>query len=457
MSSANQGRSQQAQRSRRVLVVGAGFAGLACGYELSNSGCNVHVLEARSRIGGRVDSRTDLIPGKVVEAGGEFLGANHPTALRYIQKFGLRLLDAGDKRAEHPQPVVLNRHRLSESEIDAVDAETATAFGLLTELARTIDPQRPWSGAQAASLDHTSLGDWLSTVDLSPLAKWIVEAYFTSTNSVSIHHQSLLGNLAQIHGGGLERYWTETEAFRLEGGNQQLAIKLADAIGQERIQLNAPVARIQVLSDRVIVTEASSARHVVDEVVLTVPPSLWSRIRIEPAIPSALHPQIGAAVKFLSVVNGRFWTQHGLPPAAFVFSNQSPAADVGELWWGTEHQSGSSQEAMVGFVAGPAADYWIGQSTDSRNQAYARQLQAVQPGFAAAVEEMQFIDWVNDPWSRGSYSFPAPGQITSQGPLLHNGLGRLRFAGEHACYPFVGYMEGALSSGASVAKRIVVE
>jgi monoamine oxidase len=30
----------------------------------------------------------------------------------------------------------------------------------------------------------------------------------------------------------------------------------------------------------------------------------------------------------------------------------------------------------------------------------------------------------------------------------------LHFAGEHACYKFVGYMEGALNSGVAVAKRI---
>jgi monoamine oxidase len=41
------------------------------------------------------------------------------------------------------------------------------------------------------------------------------------------------------------------------------------------------------------------------------------------------------------------------------------------------------------------------------------------------------------------------------GPLLHSGLGRLHFAGEHACYKFVGYMEGALSSGVSVARQVV--
>jgi monoamine oxidase len=69
---------QQEGKGRKVLVVGGGFSGLACAYELLSTGCDVTVLEARDRIGGRVQSFGDLVPGKHAEAGGEFLGSNHP-------------------------------------------------------------------------------------------------------------------------------------------------------------------------------------------------------------------------------------------------------------------------------------------------------------------------------------------------------------------------------------------
>ena len=65
------------------------------------------------------------------------------------------------------------------------------------------------------------------------------------------------------------------------------------------------------------------------------------------------------------------------------------------------------------------------------------------------------MNWPNEIWTGAGYSFPAPGQVTSVGPIMHVGLGHLHFAGEHACYKFVGYMEGALNSGVAVAKRIV--
>jgi monoamine oxidase len=64
-------------------------------------------------------------------------------------------------------------------------------------------------------------------------------------------------------------------------------------------------------------------------------------------------------------------------------------------------------------------------------------------------------DWLSEPYSRGSYSFPAPGQVTIAGPLLAKGIGgRLHFAGEHCCYAFTGWMEGALSSGVRLARQL---
>jgi monoamine oxidase len=73
----------------------------------------------------------------------------------------------------------------------------------------------------------------------------------------------------------------------------------------------------------------------------------------------------------------------------------------------------------------------------------------------ASFERARFMDWPSDPWVKGSYSFPAPGEVTTLGPQLQQPLARRVFlAGEHTCYAFVGYMEGALQSGARAARRI---
>ncbi len=97
---------------------------------------------------------------------------------------------------------------------------------------------------------------------------------------------------------------------------------------------------------------------------------------------------------------------------------------------------------------------WSNRSPNDRERMYADQLNSLQPGFAEAHELTRFVDWVGRPWSKAGYSFPAPGQIMAQGKTLYEGLGRLHFAGEYASYQFIGYMEGALNSGAAVARRM---
>ena len=73
-----------------------------------------------------------------------------------------------------------------------------------------------------------------------------------------------------------------------------------------------------------------------------------------------------------------------------------------------------------------------------------------------ALVDARFKNWPEDPFVRASYAFPAKGDITRWGPIFDRGVGNLHFAGEHTCYAFIGYMEGALQSGIRVANRLMV-
>ena len=69
---------QASSKKPRVLVIGAGFGGLSAAQQLLLAGADVTVLEARSRLGGRVFSSAKFLPGATVEMGAELIGSNHP-------------------------------------------------------------------------------------------------------------------------------------------------------------------------------------------------------------------------------------------------------------------------------------------------------------------------------------------------------------------------------------------
>jgi|HubBroStandDraft_4_1064222.scaffolds.fasta_scaffold00272_4 monoamine oxidase len=82
-------------------------------------------------------------------------------------------------------------------------------------------------------------------------------------------------------------------------------------------------------------------------------------------------------------------------------------------------------------------------------------LKAPYPGIGRQVRRDRFMDWPTETWTEASYHFPNTHEVTTWGPFFRSGYGGwLHFAGEHTCYAFVGYMEGALQSGHRLARRL---
>jgi monoamine oxidase len=312
--------------------------------------------------------------------------------------------------------------------------------------AARVDADRPWASPDARPWDARTVAEWIENLSVSPLCKRGLHAQLTADNGVDTAWQSYLGNLAQIKGGGVEKYWTESEVFRCKGGNQQLATKLAATIPPDRLLLRTPV-RAVTMSDRGgIVTLADGKQLEADEIVLAVPPSVWNKVAIDPALPPHIQPQIGANVKFLMAFRSAFWRGAELAPDLL---SDGP---VQMTWETTSGQPGRSA-ALVAFSGGSAADVtreWGAQRTAT----YLKTLSTVYKGIGASFIRGRYMDWPADVWVKGSYTFPAPGQITAIGSTLHDGIGHLHFAGEHMNYAFIGYMEGALGSGVAVARRI---
>lgn len=435
-------------RGRKVIVIGAGFGGLACAHELFSAGYEVIVLEARDRIGGRVISFADMVPGKTVEGGGELIGANHPAWVAYAKKFGLRFNDVTENE-ELYAPIMLEGKKLSAREGLALWHELDAAFKLMNRDAMEVDADQPWLSPNAALLDARSTAQWVRKLPISKLGKKAITVELTADNGSPTARQSYLGNLAQVKGGGVEKYWTESEVYRCRGGNAALAVKLAGTLDDGRLRVGVPVREVKVDADKISVRDAAGQLYEADDVVLTVPPTTWHNIRFTPRLPRALRPQMGVNVKYLAGVKKRFWLENGFSPDA------TTDGMVSMTWDGTDNQGSDAQGAVLNcFSGGPSAERARQKWAREKEAAYTEALGEIYPAFADNFVRGRFMNWPSELWTGGGYSFPAPKQVTTIGPILHEGLGRLHFAGEHACYKFVGYMEGALNSGVAVAKRI---
>lgn len=432
----------------KVVVIGAGFAGLSCAYELMMAGAEVQVLEARDRVGGRVFSRTDIgTSGGTIEFGAELIGANHPHWLAYAQRFGLTMRDVSGEE-DRSIPVLVNRRVLSNSAVEALYEGMAVAEDALTTACKPIDGESPWTGA-GTELDAQSVRQFLRQVDMPRDARAALDREIEADNALPTRQQSLLGLLASIKAHGEGDFWTQTEVYRCNRGNQSLALKFAEALGPDRVKLETAVMAITTRAGGgAQVTTAAGTVIDADVAVLAVPPSLWASIRLDPAPGAEIIPQIGVAVKHFTPLSARIWDSEG--KSQYSVTDQMPAM----TWDGLDAQ-GKTEAVLVGFSGGPTAARAADMGAEARNLRHATSYERVYPGISAVAGRPVFANWPRDPWTRAGYSFPAPGQITRIRGALRDGFPHLRFAGEHVSQGWPGFMEGALETGAKLGKRLV--
>ncbi len=461
MSTVAQARDKQAEPAK-VIVIGAGFSGLSCADRLAAQMCDVTILEAGPRVGGRVltfKGETALAQNRVVEGGGELIGSNHPTWLVYAKRFGLTLRDVTSEAGD--TPVIMNGKAISAKQAEALWEAAEHAFKRMTNDAAAINAEKPWLSESAAALDALSLRAWLEGLGLSDLEVAVLDAQMRADNGVDTPKQSYLANLAAVKGGGLEQYWTESEVYRCAEGNNELALALAKQFQSARsssrgLFTNAPVNKIERLaatkpgSPRLRVHAAGTVFDA-DSVVLAVPPTVWKDIEFDVPEELASGPQMGMNVKFLSVLKSKVWLRNGLAPDSL------RDGMVNLTWHSTDNQTSRQGDPWVlnAFSGGSDAKVAIELPAVERAARYSGELEELYPGYKEEVIKTRFMDWPGFKYTKASYSFPAPGELMASGAALHTGYDGLHFAGEHCTHAFVGYMEGALQSGIEVADRIL--
>ena len=449
---------------RRVIVAGAGLAGLTAALTLRDAGWDVVVLEARSRVGGRVHTvhggadGVPLAPGLRAELGGESIDESHVGLLGLLARFGI----ATERRPGSTRDRVLRGRvryegrnctlgELMQQREGAVFREYARAYDEIERLAdaHAIDPEHPEAARDAAGLDRLSFAAWLDRLDLSPAAGFVVRQANTSLFNSELADLSMLF-VAQQSAATAGIPSSASETRRIAGGNASLPYAIAAALGRAVVR-DAPVTAVYTEHDHVRV-DAGDTSYTGAQVVLAMPPPPLRAVRFEPALPDRITTAIagldlGGATKVVTQFDTPFWReveQSGFSLTELTYRISWDAADsydahAGLLTTYTTADNGRSLAALD-----PAARI---ARVHTELALVFPETSAHAPGPAATM------GWSTEPFTGGGYALYKPGQLMPFWGALRDGTERVHFAGEHLEAP-AGYMESAVRSGLRAAARL---
>jgi monoamine oxidase len=441
--------------ARRVVVVGAGLAGLTTALDLSEAGWEVVVLEARDRVGGRVFTLRDAFSdGLHAEGGGESIDDNHHDLLAMLQRFDLR---TEPRPADRDVTGVAYRQGRRTGIADFVAQRGGQVLDdyerfdvLLARTAEGVDPEHPERSDRAEELDGRSGADLIDELDPVPEARFLIEADTRSYYNAEPADISVLF-LAQQWNIVADVPYGAEETMRVAGGNSRLPEAMAAALG-EGLRLSSAVTAVTHDGDGVRVATAGApvdAAHL----VLATPPRPLRDVRFDPVLPPAVATMIdgldlGPAAKVITQYDQPFWRDQGLSGLT--------VADLpfGVTWDSADSYDTGGPGLLTAFITGAAAADLTELADEERITEVQHQIDEVYPESRALRSGLAATTaWRADPLTGGGYAVYAPGQMVPFWPALREPTGRIHFAGEHTD-SLAGYMESAIRSGHRVAGRI---
>jgi monoamine oxidase len=442
-----------------VVVVGAGLSGLVAATGVVERGRDVVVLEASSRVGGRIlNCSVGDDSEQVVENGAQWCGADHSALLETAASVGVSPFawwNTGQSVWRENGQAAAYSGALPPFGTEDARNITATVEAL-DLLASGVSASAPWEAEDAERLDSTSLGQWLDDSAATPAARGFMELRMTLGFAVATERISLLHAAAfMASAGGWEGYLGRLK-HRFRRGSQAIPDGLARELG-DRVRLSEPVVAIVQDARRVRVVTTTS-EFVADAVIVAVSPGQCRRIQFSPGLPPAravLHnlSQTGTQLKAHFVYERPFWREQGLsgtslsvgtlPP--MTFDNTPPGGTPGVL----------GVLATVG--AGPlemAAHAVLLGDRNRRREAFAGGLSEMFGEQALRPVHYHEQLWAGDPMAAGCVNPSPPHLLTTVGSALREPVGRVHWAGTETADRWIGWMEGAVTSGRRASEEV---
>lgn len=434
-------------RGVRVLVAGAGLAGLTAAWALARKGAAVRVVEARDRIGGRVwTGRAAPIEPFHAEFGGEFIDEAHKAIRKLCRELDVGLVPV-IKSGFGTALEIGTRTRVFAEQAPVWNALVAT----LRPAARAFERvDRDWTSTTAAAVAGRSLADVLKAADAEPR----LHAYATALRGLYLAEPSDLSALVATEQtligdpGGVDM-------ARIKGGSDRLLAAIQKATVC-RLELQH-VVRAVALDGRslgITIEGPTRTRSVAraDYVVAAVPAPHLLDWTMTPPLPDSQRQAFqsltyGPATKAVLRFSRRWWRREGRPKA---FSTNLP---IGAVWESAEEQK---KAALLTLMAGGMASAALREILERDGGAGVTKRLRWLNGGPREQPQVHWVSWERDPWARGGYAAFTTAFDPALRPWLSRGTGRILFAGEHTSREHQGSMNGAVDSGLRVAREIAM-
>jgi monoamine oxidase len=444
--------------SSRVVIVGAGAAGLAAAEALARAGVGFTIFEGSDRVGGRIRSGRGLfVPGQTTELGAEFIDSSHVRLRKLAKELGLPLLDTYQGKGK--DTYVFKGQRYDDQ-----------------ALARAIQPYLPRLAKDQASLSHPigyqhpgswqafdrlTIAEYLDRIGMNGWVRGYLESAYLGEFGLDVGEQSAL-NLLDLVGtklvdGNFDVIGESDERFKIVGGNQRLVDALAARHREQlklghRLEAIAPAGSGYRLS--FAQTNGPGVEVTADAIILALPFSTLREAHITVELPTAKRRAIqelayGSNAKLMLGFKDRVWAKAGFD-GLFVADGLIPNG-----WENSYMQPGDG--GSLTLYMGGRLGLEVGQGAPlAQAQRRLPELEKVFPGASAAFTgKAERYDWPGYAWARGSYACYKPGQALAFRGAEVQPVGRIYFAGEHCAVDNQGFMEGAIETGQAAAAAIV--
>ena len=418
-----------------VIIIGAGAAGLAAARELSAAQLKVIVLEARDRIGGRINTHFDKWP---IELGAEFVHGKPPETLAIAERANLELQSVPN-RHWHFHDGVLTKSGEFWSKVEDV----------MEEMSRYEGPDEDF----ATFLDRYKRKTHIE--DIRSIATLYVEG-FHAAHADNISVQGL--NKTNEAAAEID----DEKQFRVCEGYDRITQTLHDeAVGSgATFHLNAVVAEVNWKRNEVTVVTACSQRLKARRLLVTLPLSLIQNaaVRFDPALSekqrAANRLAMGHVVKVMLRFRDPFWKE--LPDLEDLTFIHSPV-ELLPTWW---TQFPVPAPVLAGWAGGTRAEVLSGESDDAlldhAFEALMHILGVSKGVLEESLAEFYTHNWQRDPLASGAYSYIPVGGVGAQSELARPVEDTIFFAGEATnVVGHHGTVHGALATGIRAAREML--